>query len=165
MIPAEIRREPPGQVLRGGVQAKSHLPESLFQACSLKTGLVFLHVQRQAGFRSLTLQDLGCPGHALHLTVARFFFLIMLLPPVRLGKSRAEGQPSFPLDKNPMGQLLGCPHPTTGSPVAGSSPLSNPNLVEKLPLIINQIFRGLSPGGTELSELTLEVWRCVEGKK
>lgn len=89
----------------------------------------------------------------------------MLLPPVRLGKSRAEGQPRFPLDKNPMGQLLGCPHPATSSPMAGSSPLSNPNLVEKLPLIINQIFRGPSPGGTELSELTLEVWRCVEGKK
>lgn len=64
-----------------------------------------------------------------------------------------------------MGQLLGCPYPTTSSPVAGSSPLSDPNLVEKLPLIINQIFRGLSPGGTELSELTLEVWHCVERKK
>lgn len=89
----------------------------------------------------------------------------MLLPPVRLDKSRAEGQPRFPLDKNPMGQLLGCPYPTTSSPVAGSSPLSNPNLAEKFLLTINQIFRGPSLGGTELSELTLEVWRCVEEKK
>lgn len=68
--------------------------------------------------------------------------LIVLLPLIRLSKSNAEGQPRLPLDQNPMEQLLGCPHPATSSPVAGRSPLSKPDVVEKLLLTINQIIWG-----------------------